>query len=194
VQFMTTEFRRGLLLVSLAAVPRRGRWLAAKAAVVGLVGLVAGLVVAAVSIPLGEARARSAHMQIFTVSSPVELRVMAGTGLLLAAMAVFALALGVLVRRSGLAILAVVGSTVLPYLLAFTGLLPAAASEWLLRITPAAGFAIQQTLPRYAQVVTNYTPGAGYFPLPPWGGYAVLVGWALLALAAAAAVLRRRDA
>ena len=194
VQFMTAEYRRGLLQVSLAAVPGRARWLAAKATIVAAVGLVVGLAVAAVSIPLGEARARAAHMPIFTVTGPVELRTVLGTGLLLAAMAVFALSLGVLLRRGATAIVAVVASTVLPYLLAFTGLLPAGASEWLLRLTPAAGFAIQQTLPRYDQVLTNYVPAAGYFPLPPWGGYAVLVGWAVLALAAASAVLRRRDA
>jgi ABC-type transport system involved in multi-copper enzyme maturation permease subunit len=193
-QYMTSEYRRGLLGLSLAAVPRRGRWLAAKAAIVAAIGLVVGVVVAALSIPLGEQRAHATHFVVLTVPAAVELRAVLGTGLLLATMAVFALGLGTLLRRGATAITAVVATTVLPYLLAFTGILPTGAAEWLLRLSPAAGFAIQQTLPRYAQVLTSYTPGAGYYPLPAWGGYAVLAGWTALALAAAAVTLRRRDA
>jgi hypothetical protein len=37
-------------------------------------------------------------------------------------------------------------------------------------------------------------PIGGFFPLAPWAGLAVLCGWAALALAAAAFLLRRRDA
>jgi ABC-type transport system involved in multi-copper enzyme maturation permease subunit len=180
--------------LSLAAVPRRGRWLAAKAAIVAAIGLVVGVVVAALSIPLGEQRAHATHFVVLTVPAAVELRAVLGTGLLLATMAVFALGLGTLLRRGATAITAVVATTVLPYLLAFTGILPTGAAEWLLRLSPAAGFAIQQTLPRYAQVLTSYTPSAGYYPLSAWGGYAVLAGWTALALAAAAVTLRRRDA
>ncbi|MER6919244.1 hypothetical protein ABT314_09450, partial [Streptomyces spiralis] len=91
------------------------------------------------------------------------------------------------------AITVVVVTTVLPYLLAVSGVLPASVAQWLLRLTPAAGFAVQQTLPRYAHVLTVYTPSSGYFPLSPWGGYAVLGGWTVLALVAATLLLRRRD-
>jgi hypothetical protein len=71
--------------------------------------------------------------------------------------------------------------------------LPAGAEEWLLRVTPAAAFAIQQSTPQYAQVSAAYSPGSGYFPLAPWAGFAVLCAWTALALALAAFVLRRRD-
>jgi ABC-type transport system involved in multi-copper enzyme maturation permease subunit len=194
VQVMTTEYRRGLLGVTLAAVPRRARLLAAKAAVVAAVAFTVGAVAAALSIPLGLARAQAAHFTVFTVPGAVELRAVLGTGLLLAAVAVFALALGTILRRGATAITAVVATTVLPYLLAFTGVLPTGPAQWLLRVTPAAGFAVQQTLPRYEQVLTVYSPAAGYYPLPPWAGYAVLAGWTAVALAAATFVLRRRDA
>ena len=83
----------------------------------------------------------------------------------------------------------------LPYLLARTpGVLPEGAEEWLLRLTPAAGFAIQQSTTAYHQVLSDYSPGNGYFPLGPWGGFAVLCAWAVLALALATYALRRRDA
>ena len=84
-------------------------------------------------------------------------------------------------------------AVVLPYLLENT-VLPAGAAGWVLRVTPAAGFAIQQSLPQYPQVAASYTPANGYFPLAPWAGFAVLCGYAALALALAVIVLRRREA
>jgi hypothetical protein len=40
-------------------------------------------------------------------------------------------------------------------------------AQWLLRLTPAAGFAIQQSIPEYPQVLDLYAPSAGYYPLAP---------------------------
>ncbi|MFI1521106.1 hypothetical protein [Kitasatospora cineracea] len=192
-QFATTEYRRGLLGQTLAATPHRGRMLAAKAAVVAVVAFAAGAAAAAVSVPLGELRAHAAHFAVLTVPAAVQVRAVLGTGLLLAAAAVLSLALGVVLRRSATAITAVVATTVLPYLLAFGGVLPSGPAEWLLRLTPAAGFAVQQTLPRHDQVLTVYAPASGYFPLSPSGGLVVLGAWSALALAAAAVLLHRRD-
>jgi hypothetical protein len=192
-QFAAVEYRRGLLGVTLAATPRRGRVLAAKAVVVAAVGIAVGAGAAAVSLPLGEARAHAANFTVLTASVPAQVRAVLGTGLLLAAMAVLALSLGVLLRRSATGITALVALTVLPYLLALGGIVPTVPAQWLLRLMPAAGFAIQQTLPRYEQVLSVYTPVNGYFPLSPWGGFAVLLVWALAALTAAVFVLRRSD-
>ncbi|MFE0644333.1 hypothetical protein ACFW2Y_22390 [Streptomyces sp. NPDC058877] len=64
----------------------------------------------------------------------------------------------------------------------------------LLRVTPAAGFAVQQTLPRYAQVLSVYEPSTGYYPLAPWVGLAVPCGYAVLAFGLAVVRLRGRDA
>ena len=61
-------------------------------------------------------------------------------------------------------------------------------------MTPAAAFAIQQTLPQFPQVSGAYSPATGYFPLAPWAGVAVLCGYAALALILAAFLLRKRDA
>jgi hypothetical protein len=118
----------------------------------------------------------------------------AGTAALLAVAAVLALPAGASLRRSAGAVTAVIAAIILPYLLATAGVLPAGAADWLLRVTPAAGFTIQQSLPQYPQVSGRYTPFNGYFPLAPWAGFAVLCGWAALALGLAVFLLRRRDA
>ncbi|WP_329307679.1 DUF1349 domain-containing protein [Streptomyces sp. NBC_01260] len=191
--FITGEYRRGLLRTTMAATPLRGRVLGAKALVAGGVAFAIGLLAAAITIPIGERSARGRGFHVFPVTSATEMRVMVGTGLLCAAAAVLALGVGALLRRSGTAVALVIGSIVLPFLLATSGVLPPGVSEWLLRVTPAAGFAIQQTLPQYAQVLSVYEPSTGYYPLAPWAGLAVLCGYAALAFGLAVVRLRGRD-
>ncbi|MGZ2358831.1 DUF1349 domain-containing protein [Streptomyces sp. 372A] len=190
---ITGEYRRGLLRTTMTATPLRGRVLGAKALVAGGVACAVGVVAAAVALPLGASGARGRGFLVLPVTSATEVRVVVGTGLLCAAAAVLALGVGVLLRRGGTAVALVVASLVLPFLLASSGVLPPGASEWLLRVTPAAGFAVQQTLPRYAQVLSVYEPSTGYFPLAPWAGLAVLCGYAALAHGLAAVRLRGRD-
>lgn len=191
--FITGEYRRGLLRTTMAATPLRGRVLGAKALVAGGVASAVGLVAAAITVPLGERSARGRGFRVFPVTSATEVRVMVGTGLLCAAVAVLALGAGALLRRGGTAVALVVASIVLPFLLATSGVLPPGVAEWLLRVTPAAGFAVQQTLPRYAQVLSVYEPSTGYYPLAPWAGLAVLCGYAALAFGLAVVRLRGRD-
>jgi ABC-type transport system involved in multi-copper enzyme maturation permease subunit len=192
--FITAEYRRGLIRTTLAASPRRGRVLAAKAVVIGSVTFAAGLVATALAVPLGERILRANGNRIVPVTALTELRVMAGTAALLAVAAVLALAVGAVLRRSAAAVAAVIVAIVLPYVLAVASVLPAGVSAWLLRLTPAAAFAIQQTLPQYPQVSFAYTPANGYYPLAPWAGFAVLCGYAALALILAVVLLRKRDA
>jgi ABC-type transport system involved in multi-copper enzyme maturation permease subunit len=195
VMFITVEYRRGLIRTTFAASPRRGRVLTAKAIVLAAVTFAAGLVAVAVVVPVGEHLLRANGNPIYPVSALTSLRIVAGTAALLAVAAVLALAVGALLRRGAGAVTAVIAGIVLPYLLAVTpGVLPVGAEEWLLRVTPAAAFAIQQGVPAYPQVDASYTPGAGYFPLEPWAGFAVLCAWAAAAFALAVFVLRRRDA
>jgi ABC-type transport system involved in multi-copper enzyme maturation permease subunit len=193
--FVGAEYQRGLIAVTLAAAPRRGQVLAAKAVVIGAVTFAAGLAGAAIAADVGT-RALHAHGAFVAPASMLtQVRVVTGTAALLAVTAVLALALATALRRGADAVTAVVAGIVLPYLLAVaTPLLPAAASDWLLRVTPAAAFAIQGTSVRYPQVRNAYLPFFGYYPLAPWAGFAVLCGYTALALALAAVLLRRRDA
>ncbi|MEV6520533.1 ABC transporter permease subunit [Longispora sp. NPDC051575] len=190
---VTAEYRRGLIRTTVTASPRRGRVLAAKALVLGAVTFVVGLVAAAVVVLGGQQLLRNAGTYLHPASTATELRLIVGTATLLAVSAVLGLALGVLLRRGTTAVTAAIVTIVLPYLLAMT-VLPTEAARWLLRVTPAAAFAVQQSATEYAQVDNLYTPIEGYFPLAPWAGLAVLTGWTALALALAAHRLRRRDA
>ena len=192
--FMTAEYRRNLIRITLAASPRRGRVLAAKAIVVAAVSFVAGLVGAAVAVLGGSAITHARGYYEFPVPASAEVRVVIGTGLLAAVTAILALAVGTMVRRSAAAVAIVVVALVLPYFLAVAAVVPLGAADWLLRVTPAAGFAVQQAYPKYPQVNAIYSALSGYFPLAWWAGLAVLCGWAAAALAGAAVLLRRRDA
>ena len=168
--------------------------LAAKAIVIGSVAFVAGLVGAAAAVILGTQLARG-RVSVFAVSWLTELRMVVGTAALVAVAAVLALALGTMLRRSAAAVTVAIVVIIVPYFLSLTSVLPIGVADWILRLTPAAAFAIQQPVPQYAQVTALYSPGGpgGYFPLAPWAGFAVLCGWAALAVALALVLLRRRD-
>jgi ABC-2 family transporter protein len=193
--FMTAEYRRGLIRTTLAASPRRGQVLAAKAVVIGSVTFVTGLAGGGIAVPLGERLLRENGKYVFPISMLTEIRMVAGIAALLAVAAVLALALGAIMRHGAGPVTAVIAVIVLPYFFASPlAVLPADVGDWLLRVTPAAGFAIQQSIPQYPQVANAYTPMYGYFPLAPWAGFAVLCAWTALALGVALILLRRRDA
>jgi ABC-type transport system involved in multi-copper enzyme maturation permease subunit/regulation of enolase protein 1 (concanavalin A-like superfamily) len=192
--FITAEYRRGLIRLTLVASPRRGRVLAAKAVVIGLVTFVMGLVTAAIALVVGVQLSRDQGVYMLPVSGLTTARVVVGTAALLAVGAVLALAVGTILRRSAAAITAVIVGVVLAYVVGVVpGVLPSGADAWLLRLTPAAGFAIQQSVPVYPQVANAYLP-PDYYPLGPWAGFAVLCAYAALAMALAVFLLRRRDA
>jgi ABC-type transport system involved in multi-copper enzyme maturation permease subunit len=183
--FITAEYRRGMIRVTLAATPRRGRVLAAKAVVIGAVTFVLGLIAAIIAVLIGTRLSANQGIYVFPVSWQTEARVLLGTAALLA--------VGAILRRSAAAITAVIAGVVLTYILAMASLVPLPVAEWLLRVTPAAGFAIQQSLPKWPQVTDVYGLPQ-YYPLSPWAGFAVLCGYAVVAMGLAVLLLRRRDA
>ncbi|HMH92246.1 MAG TPA: ABC transporter permease subunit, partial [Streptosporangiaceae bacterium] len=192
--FFSTEYRRGLIRTTLAAAPRRGAVLAAKAVVIGAVAFVTGLVAAVVSIGVGVPKEENSGQVLLTAPLLTEARVIVGTAAMLAVAAVFAVALGAILRRSAAAITIAVVAVVMPFLLTALNVVPAGVGDWLLRLTPAAALAIEQSIPRYSQVTTAISPVQGYYPLSPYAGFAVLCLWAVAALALALVMLRRRDA
>jgi ABC-type transport system involved in multi-copper enzyme maturation permease subunit len=194
VMFITAEYRRGLIRITLAASPRRGRVLAAKALVAGAVTFAAGLVAVVIAVLGGIAVVHSQFGFVYPVSTLTGVRVVAGTALLMAVVAVLAVALGAILRRTAAAVTVAIVAVVLPYVIGIGSVLPVGAAQWLLRLSPAAGFAIEQSIPAYPQVSNSYYPAFGYYPLAPWAGFAVLCGWAALAFALAVILIRRRDA
>jgi hypothetical protein len=102
--FITAEYRRGLIRTTLAASPRRGRILAAKAIVIASVTFAAGLAAATVVVTGGQRTLRANGVYVHPAATLTELRVVAGTAALLAVAAILALAIGTMLRRSAPAV------------------------------------------------------------------------------------------
>jgi hypothetical protein len=195
--FITAEYRRGMIRTTFAASPHRGRVLAAKALVIGTVTFVAGLAGAAVALVVTAHKLSTTGwvksvFPVWPLLSAHGLQMVLGTAGLFALAAILAVAAGATLRRSAGAITAVIGVLVVPLILGT--LLPMGPAQWLLRLTPAAAFSVQQGTQSYSQVTHACLPYNGCYPLSPWHGFAVLAIWAALALAGAMLVLRRRDA
>ena len=170
------------------------RLIAARAAVVGAATFVAGLVAVGIVLPVGTAILKGNGIPVQPVPTLTGARVIVGVPVVLALCAVLAYGLGGWLRRGAAAIPIGLSLVALPYAITAFPLLPDTVSEWLLRLTPAAAFAIQQSIPEYPQVISHYAPQMGYYPLAPWAGFAVLCGYTALALGSAVLLLRRRDA
>ena len=178
---VTAEYRRGLIRTTVAASPRRGRILAAKA-----VWSVPWPSSSAWSrrrswSPPAARFSRQRGVRLPTTTATV-VRVVAGTAALLATAAVLAVALGALVRRSAVAVtLAIVRGAAVPA----RGRRSSRQRRGLAAAHhPAAAFAVQQSTREYAQVDNLYVAASGYFPLAPWAGFAVLCAWTGAGLAA----------
>ncbi|CAL9376006.1 ABC transporter permease [Streptomyces sp. enrichment culture] len=169
---MSAEFHSGALRLSLAAVPRRGRWFAAKALAVGVPAFLVGLVTAAAS--LGAARA-SMGAAADGLTTGQQLRAVLGCGIYLGLMALLATGLAALLR-SGVGAL----SIIVPFVLVVPFV-----------IGDVAGKATDFLPDRAGQVALHQTWDG---TLSPWTGLAVTAAWAAAALAAGAWSVRRRDA
>ena len=191
VLFVTAEYRRGMIRTTLAATPRRGRVLAAKALVAGGVTFAVGLVGCFGAFFLAYPLLREngfapPYMPEPSLSDPNVLRAIIGSAALLAVVAVLSVAVGAIVRRSAAAIALVTALFFLPALLGLS--LPPEPAEWLVRLTPASGLAIQRSLAPTEALIEPWSM------IQPWFGFAVLCAYAAAALLAARWVLQRRDA
>jgi ABC-type transport system involved in multi-copper enzyme maturation permease subunit len=195
--FVTAEYRRSLIRTTLTASPRRGRILAAKSIVVGSVTFIAALAGAAIAFPIVVTKLVSSGWKPpvwpeLSITSSTGLQIVLGIAATAAAAAILGLAAGTIFRRSSAAIMAVLGVLVVPLILAIV--MPLSVGTWLLRLTPAAAFSLEASVPHYSQVSYACAPYHACFPLDPWPGYAVMAAWTVAALAGAIYLLRRRDA
>ncbi|HZE38080.1 MAG TPA: hypothetical protein VE172_04635 [Stackebrandtia sp.] len=198
--FFVTMVLLGLviaLIIVLVVAARYGakasrRGLAAGAAVVGSAGLVTGLVAVGITLPIGMAILRSHDIPAPAMPLPLLARVVVGVAVTIGLCAVFAFGVGFRLRRGWLSVLIALSLVEVPYALAALPLLPDGVADWLLSNTPAAGFATQQAFAEYPQATEHYAPSSGYYPLPWWGGLAVLASYTLVALWAARLIERRR--
>ncbi|MFH8621785.1 hypothetical protein ACH4A8_07695 [Streptomyces vietnamensis] len=178
VRFATTAYRRE----TTGGAPVTRAELTGKAIVVAAVTFVTGLLAVGIVIPVGVTILKGNGIPVLGASALTGTRVVVGTAAALALAAVLALALGALLRRARAALPVAVLALAVPYVVTSFPLLPDGLSQWLLRITPAAGFATQQSLVAHPQVLAHYAPSTGYFPLPWWAGAGVLSAYAVLLL------------
>ncbi|MEU6351181.1 ABC transporter permease [Streptomyces sp. NPDC047072] len=172
------EYSTGMIRSTLTAVPRRLPVLWAKAAVIGPVALVLATVGAVAAFLLGAPGLDGERISLSLGDDGV-LRALAGAGVYLALVAVFGVALGVLIRSSAGAIAALVG--ILLILPGLASLLPDSLYDSLSPYFPSnAGSAI-------------YALHESSDALSPGAGLAVFAGWVGLALAGAAVRLVRSD-
>jgi hypothetical protein len=179
VLLITGEYSTGQIRSTFAAVPRRLPVLWAKAGVYATITLVLMLIASFVAFLVSQPILRQHHVDT-SLSSPHVLRAVVGAALFLTATGLFGLSLGALVRNTAGGIAVFAGLMfVLP---GITAILP---NSW--------GDSIDPYLPLSAGtdiLSVRLDPSA----LAPWTGFALFVGYALVALALSAFLLVRRDA
>jgi ABC-2 type transport system permease protein len=178
VLVITTEFSSGMIRATFAAAPRRPLVLAAKAAVLGAVTLAAGELTSFAAFFAGQAvlQAPAPHA---TLGQPGVLRATAMAGAYPVLIALIGLGIGAIIRHTAGAICALVGVLfVLP----------------LLFMSPSLQNAAQNFLPH--PMAANSLTAVKLAPhvLPPWLTFGLLCAYAMVALAAGAWALTRRDA
>ena len=172
---VTSEYATGTIRTTLAGVPRRGLLIAAKLLLVGVVAWSVGTVVSLIAFLAGQGVLAGQHRSVGLGDSG-SVQAVLDTGGYLAVMGLLGVAVGVLLRHTVAAVLAVLGLGLGPTLIA--GLFPAWLRDHVLDYLPGpTGNRIMATDP---------APDlADYLTLGAWVAGSVLVAYVLL---------RRRDA
>jgi len=170
------EYASGMIRVSLAAVPVRGRLLLAKAAVLTAIVLAAGLVTAFVTFFLGQALLGSHGT---TIGAPHVLRAVVGAGIYLTLIALFSLGVATMLRSQTLAL-----GILVPFFFMVSSILEAIPG-----VRHVAQYLPDKAGQRILQIHAQNHDSFG-----PWTGIAITVGWVAASLLGAWLLLRRRDA
>ena len=183
---MTGEYTSGMIRATLAAVPRRPRLLAAKAAVFGAVMLAAGEIATFVSFFAGGLALRHG-IAAPSLGQPGVLRAVILSGTSFCLVGLVGLGLGAVIRHTAAAVAVLVGGV---YVAAqFIGFIAHGAAGYMPILI--VGNSLSTTKP-----VSCGSGGAAACPhfLPPWAGLAMLCLYAAVALAAGGWLFARRDA
>jgi ABC-2 type transport system permease protein len=177
---VTSEYGTGMMRSTLAATPRRGAVLAAKALVLSATLFVAGTVTAFAGYFGGNWFLENEGVGLALGDDGV-LRSMFGSGLYLAGLGLLAAAVGLLIRHTAAALSVVLGLIFVVGNMTF--LLPGTWGEWVGKLMPGnAGSGVA--------VPVSFNPDL----LAPWTGFAVFVAEVAVVLATAYGAFRRRDA
>lgn len=179
VLVVSGEYATGMIRATLAAVPARLPVLWAKAALFAAVTWVLTTAGAVTAFLLGQSLLSGKHLGA-SLGDPGELRQVMGVGLYLTVVGLLGVAIGALLRNTAGGIATVFGLLLVVPVLAQA--LPGSWRDQVEQWLPSdAG---QSLLALHREAHT----------LAPWTGFAVFCGYAAVALAAAAVLLKRRDA
>jgi ABC-2 type transport system permease protein len=177
---VTSEYGTGMIRATLAATPRRGAVLAAKALVVGSTLFVLGTATAFAGYAAGNWFLDREGVGL-ALSDEGVLRSLFGSGLYMAGLGLFAAALGLLVRHTAAVLSTVLGLVFVVGQMAW--LLPGTWGEWIAKVMPGNSGAAVAT-------PVSFNPNL----LGPWTGFAVFAGEVAVLLTVAFLTFRRRDA
>lgn len=180
------EYGSGTIRATFAAMPRRREVVVAKAAVVGVLAFLGGLVASAASFFAGQAILHgngfvydNGYPAASLADAPTRRAVLAGAAYI-AGVALLGLAAGAILRSTAAAISCVLALLLVPFVLLGTGILPDAFGDVLEQGTPMAGISALATVEDT--------------PMQPWPALGVLAAWVAGALLVALWLVRRRDA
>ncbi|MEU6524950.1 ABC transporter permease [Streptomyces sp. NPDC046924] len=177
---VTAEYGSRTIVGTLTAVPRRGRVLAAKAAVLTAIALPTGVLTTLGGFLVGQAALEGAGAPHVALGDAGSWRVVLGGGLYLALAGLLGLAAGTLIRSTTATV-----TTLFTVMLIVPALAPALPG-------PVADRAVKYWPPSAGgQILTGYRDPA---LLAPWPGLAVMAGCVMILLTAAFVTFRRRDA
>jgi len=177
---VTSEYGTGMIRATLAATPRRGAVLAAKALVLSGTLFVVGTVTAFAGYLGGNWFLDREGIGV-ALSDEGVLRAMFGSGLYMAGLGLFAAAVGFLIRHTAAALSIVLALVFVVGNMAF--LLPGSWGEWTAKLMPGnAGSGVATPV--------SFNPEL----LDPWVGFGVFAGEVAALLLVAWLVFRRRDA
>jgi hypothetical protein len=182
---MSAEYSTGTIRATLAATPNRPLVLACKAAVFAAVALVTSEVLTFAAFLLGQQLLKGSTPYA-TLGQPGVLRAVAGAGLVLVVVGLFALGLATIIRHTAGAIAAYVGTMlVLPLILqAF----PASFQHDVIRYLPLV---IAENMAATNPTATDF---GGAVLFSPWVGFLILCAYAVAVLVIGGVLLTRRDA
>jgi hypothetical protein len=179
ILLITSEYSTGAIGNSLAAVPRRGRFLGAKAVVLVVLIYIVVEIITFASFFIGQALI-SGHAPTATLGDPNVLRALIGAGLYGAVLALMGLALGTILRHAAGAIAVLVA--ILFVLPGIAAALPASIEH-----------TVQEYWPTQAgQQIGGVVRGAN--TLSPWTGLGLFVLFVAVVSVVAYSMLNRRNA
>lgn len=184
---VTGEYGTGQIRSTLTAVPTRLPVLWAKALVVLVVTFATAAIGTALQLLLAGALESAMRPDW---SDPEMLRIVLGTPLYIATVALLGFAVGALLRNTAATIAIVIGFVLV--IESVLNLISWKPLEWVRPFLPSSAGARLSTPEEFLQMTNQMSNQA--VDLSPWQGYAVLVGWVVLLVALAAVRLRTRDA